>query len=106
MAKIDESAVALGRKVAFFRTRRGLSQRDFGALVDRSETWVSQVERGERRIDRMTVLREVAQALEIPLAELAADTPIVAEASSRPAVASTPAAVVQSSALARRGRPG
>jgi transcriptional regulator with XRE-family HTH domain len=88
MTKIDESAVALGRKVAFFRTRRGLSQRDFGALVDRSETWVSQVERGERRIDRMTVLREVARALEIPLAELAVDTPIVAEASSRPAVAS------------------
>jgi transcriptional regulator with XRE-family HTH domain len=88
MAKVDASAVALGRKVAFYRARRGLSQRDFGALVDRSETWVSQVERGERRIDRMTVLREVAQALEIPLAELAADTPIVAEASSRPAVAS------------------
>lgn len=88
MAKIDASAVTLGRKIAFHRTRRGLSQRDFGAMVDRSETWVSQVERGERRIDRMTVLRQVAEALEVPLAELAADTPIIAEASSRPAPAS------------------
>ena len=52
MAKLDASAVALGRKIAFFRTARGLSQREFGALVDRSEAWVSQVERGERRIDR------------------------------------------------------
>lgn len=88
MVKIDASAVALGRKIAFHRGRRGLSQRDFGALVDRSETWVGQVERGERRIDRMTVLRQVAEALEVPLAELAADTPIIAEASSRPAPAS------------------
>jgi transcriptional regulator with XRE-family HTH domain len=88
MVKIDASAVALGRKIAFHRGRRGLSQRDFGALVHRSETWVSQVERGERRIDRMTVLRQVAEALEVPLAELAADTPIIAAASSRPAPAS------------------
>jgi transcriptional regulator with XRE-family HTH domain len=83
----DPPARALGRKIAFHRTRRGLSQRDFGAMVDRSETWVSQVERGIRHIDRMTVLRQVAEALEVPLAELAADTPIVAEASSRPAPA-------------------
>lgn len=89
MAKLDASAVALGRKIAFFRTARGLSQREFGALVDRSEAWVSQVERGERRIDRMTVLRHVAEVLEVPLTELAADTPIVAEASSRAAPATS-----------------
>jgi hypothetical protein len=47
-------------------------------MLDRSETWVSQVERGVRRIDRMTVLRRVAETLEIPLNELAADTPVVA----------------------------
>lgn len=45
------------------------------------------MERGIRRIDRMTVLRQVAEALEVPLAELAADTPIVAEATSHPAPA-------------------
>ncbi len=47
-------------------------------MIDRSETWVSQVERGVRRIDRMTVLRTVADALGVPLSELAADTPVVA----------------------------
>ncbi len=88
MPKLDASATALGRKIAFFRARRGLSQREFGVIVSRSETWVSQVERGERRIDRMTVLREVADALNVPLSELAADTPIIAEASSRSAPAS------------------
>src|SRR5262249_33866450 len=67
-----------GRKIAFHRAQRGLSQRDFGAMIDRSETWVSQVERGARRIDRMTVLRRVADVLGVPLNELAADTPVVA----------------------------
>jgi transcriptional regulator with XRE-family HTH domain len=83
----DASARALGRKVAFHRMRRGLSQRDLAAAISRSETWVSQVERGVRRIDRMTVLRTVAEALDVPLAELAADTPIVAEVSALPAPA-------------------
>ena len=73
----DAAARALGRKVAFHRVQRGLSQRDFGSMIDRSETWVSQVERGVRRIDRMTVLRRVADVLDVPLNELAADTPAV-----------------------------
>ena len=80
----DASARALGRKIAFYRGQRGLSQRDFGALVDRSETWVSQVERGVRRVDRMTVLRRVADALAVPLSELAAETPVIAAANERP----------------------
>ena len=83
----DPSARALGRKIAFYRNQRGLSQKHFGDLIGRSETWVSQVERGLRRLDRMTVLRAVAEALDVPVAELAADTPIVAAASSRPAAA-------------------
>lgn len=69
---------ALGRKIAFHRKRRGLSQKEFAGLLGRSEAWVSQVERGVRRIDRMTVLEKVADVLEVPVAELAAEAPIVA----------------------------
>ncbi|MGW5328888.1 helix-turn-helix domain-containing protein [Streptomyces sp. NPDC004014] len=69
---------ALGRKIAFHRKRRGLSQKEFAGLLGRSEAWVSQVERGVRRIDRMTVLEKVAEVLEVPVAELAAEAPIVA----------------------------
>ncbi|MBV2364651.1 helix-turn-helix domain-containing protein [Streptomonospora nanhaiensis] len=71
---------ALGRKIAQHRKRRGLSQREFARLVERSEAWVSQVERGVRRIDRMSVLETVADALEVPLSELAAEAPVVASA--------------------------
>ncbi|MFF7191788.1 helix-turn-helix domain-containing protein [Streptomyces sp. NPDC008222] len=69
---------ALGRKIAFNRKRRGLSQKEFAGLLGRSEAWVSQVECGVRRIDRMTVLEKVADVLEVPVAELAAEAPIVA----------------------------
>ncbi len=69
---------ALGRKIAFYRKGRGLSQREFARRIDRSEAWISQVERGVRRIDRMSVLQTVAEVLEVPLAELAAEAPLVA----------------------------
>ena len=47
-------------------------------MIDRSVAWVSQVERGVRKVDRMSVLETLADALDIPLAELAAEAPIVA----------------------------
>jgi transcriptional regulator with XRE-family HTH domain len=78
LALSTEYEKALGRKIAFNRKRRGLSQKEFARLLDRSEAWVSQVERGVRRIDRMTVLEKVADVLDIPVAELAAEAPIVA----------------------------
>ena len=43
---------SLGRKIAFNRKRRGLSQKEFAALLERSEAWVSPAERGVRRVDR------------------------------------------------------
>jgi DNA-binding XRE family transcriptional regulator len=69
---------ALGKKIAAERKRRGLSQPDLAKMIGRSVAWVSQVERGVRRIDRMSVLETLASALDVPLAELAADAPIVA----------------------------
>ena len=73
-----EYQVALGRKIADARRRRGLSQPELARMIDRSVAWVSQVERGVRKVDRMSVLETLADALEVPLAELAAEAPIVA----------------------------
>lgn len=74
----------LGRTVAQARKRRGLSQRELARLVDRSEAWVSQVERGVRRIDRMSVLEHLASVLGVPLTELAPDRPVIAASTSLP----------------------
>jgi transcriptional regulator with XRE-family HTH domain len=75
---------ALGRKIAAERRRRGLSQPELARMIDRSVAWVSQVERGVRRVDRMSVLETVATALGIPLAELAAEAPVVAAVTEEP----------------------
>ena len=79
---------ALGRKIAAERRRRGLSQPELARMVDRSVAWVSQVERGVRKVDRMSVLEAVAAALEVPLAELAAEAPVIAAVTEEPPGAS------------------
>jgi transcriptional regulator with XRE-family HTH domain len=75
---------ALGRKIAAGRRRRGLSQPELARMVGRSVAWVSQVERGVRKVDRMSVLETVAAALDVPLAELAAEAPVVAAVTEEP----------------------
>jgi transcriptional regulator with XRE-family HTH domain len=75
---------ALGRKIAAERRRRGLSQPQLARMVDRSVAWVSQVERGVRKVDRMSVLEALAAALDVPLAELAAEAPVVAAVTEEP----------------------
>ncbi len=79
---------ALGRKIAAERRRRGLSQPELARMVDRSVAWVSQVERGVRKVDRMSVLEALAAALHVPLAELAAEAPVVAAVTEEPPGAS------------------
>lgn len=76
--------VALGRKIADQRRRRGLSQPELARMIDRSVAWVSQVERGVRKVDRMSVLETLASALDVPLSELAAEAPIVAAVNEEP----------------------
>ena len=75
---------ALGRKIAAERRRRGLSQPELARMIDRSVAWVSQVERGVRKVDRMSVLETLATALEVPLGELAAEAPVVAAVTEEP----------------------
>ncbi len=64
----DEQLV--GERIAYHRKRLGLSQVEFAGLVGRSESWISQVERGVRPVDRMSVLQRVADVLSVPVAEL------------------------------------
>ena len=80
----QEYQVALGRKIAEQRHRRGLSQPELARMIDRSVAWVSQVERGVRKVDRMSVLETLATALDMPLSELAAEAPVVAAVHEEP----------------------
>jgi transcriptional regulator with XRE-family HTH domain len=63
-------ARAVGERISYHRKRIGLSQVEFAGLIGRSESWVSQVERGVRSVDRMSVLQKLADALGVSMAEL------------------------------------
>ena len=54
----------VGDRIAFYRRRRGLTQRVLAQLVGRSEDWLSKIERNERDIRRLDVLGEVARLSE------------------------------------------
>jgi transcriptional regulator with XRE-family HTH domain len=64
-----------GERVAFYRRRLGLSQVELARIVDRSESWLSQVERGARSVDRLSVLSELANALGVSVTDLSPAAP-------------------------------
>lgn len=55
----------IGDRIAAYRKRRGLSQVVLAGLVGRSESWLSQVERGVREVDSLTAIRDLASALKV-----------------------------------------
>jgi len=68
MTAADDRAV--GQRIARARRRRGLSQAVLAGLVGRSESWLSQVERGKRGVDSHGVLTRLAEVLRVDIEEL------------------------------------
>ncbi|MHA6618554.1 helix-turn-helix domain-containing protein [Pseudonocardia sp. DLS-67] len=69
-ATISPVTEPIGRRIALHRRRRGLSQAAVAGLVGRSESWLSQVERGLRTVDSYTVLRDLARILRVDIVAL------------------------------------
>jgi transcriptional regulator with XRE-family HTH domain len=61
----------VGQRIATARRRRGLSQAVLAGLIGRSESWLSQVERGKRKVDSHAVLTRLAALLHTDITELA-----------------------------------
>lgn len=61
---------SVGERIAAYRRRRGLSQAALAGLVGRSESWLSQVERGVRSVDRLSVLLDLAKLLHVEVEAL------------------------------------
>jgi transcriptional regulator with XRE-family HTH domain len=53
----------IGERIRTYRGRRGHSQKELGGLIDRSQSWLSQVERGVRSVDKFSVLVYTSQVL-------------------------------------------
>ena len=65
----------MGRRVAQWRVRRNMTQQQFADRLGKSKSWVDKVERGVRRLERVSNLREVAATLRIDLGALLAERP-------------------------------
>ena len=68
-------ASARGQRIARARRRRGLSPAALAGLAGRSESWLSQVERGLRPVDSHSVLVCLAEILRVDVGELTGDKP-------------------------------
>jgi transcriptional regulator with XRE-family HTH domain len=65
--------LSIGQRVAFYRRRRGLTQVALADLVGRTLSWVEKVENGRAPLDRISVVRDLARALDISLHDLLPD---------------------------------
>ncbi|TDD82319.1 XRE family transcriptional regulator [Saccharopolyspora karakumensis] len=75
--------LSIGERIAFYRRRRGLSQSVLAGLLGRTEDWLSKVERGERQVNRIDVLVELARQLRGTLNDLLGDPRSVVERGAR-----------------------
>jgi transcriptional regulator with XRE-family HTH domain len=62
--------MSVGERIRYYRKRRGLSQPVLAGLVGRSTSWLRKVERGERAVDKLSVLRLLANVLKVGVADL------------------------------------
>jgi transcriptional regulator with XRE-family HTH domain len=60
---VDE--LPIGRRVAYWRGRRKMSQQVFADRLGKSKSWVDKVERGVRRLDKFSVVYDIADVLQV-----------------------------------------
>jgi transcriptional regulator with XRE-family HTH domain len=71
---VDDQPV--GRRVAYWRNRRKLSQQLFADRLGKSKSWVDKVERGVRRLDRFSTISEIADVLQVDVQVLMGRDPV------------------------------
>jgi transcriptional regulator with XRE-family HTH domain len=70
MPSTSPEALPVGRRVAYWRGRRKLSQQVFADRLGKSKSWVDKVERGVRSLDKVSTLQDIAAVLRIDTAVL------------------------------------
>jgi transcriptional regulator with XRE-family HTH domain len=56
--------------VLYWMQRRGMTRKIFADRMGKSLSWVDKIRAGDRQLDRLSVLRQIASVLDIPLAVL------------------------------------
>ncbi len=75
MTGADEQDAADQRRqaaevVLYWMRRRGLTRQMFADRLGKSLSWVDKIKNGDRQLDRLSVLRQIARVLDVPLAIL------------------------------------
>ncbi|MFD6377254.1 helix-turn-helix domain-containing protein [Streptomyces albidoflavus] len=70
-----EERRAFGGRIAELREARGFTQKELAAEIGRTASWLSQVERGVQPVNRIDVLRLLADGLGVSVQEIRPDMP-------------------------------
>ena len=62
--------LTIGERVAWYRRRRGMSQEVLAGLVGRTADWLQKAENNRIELDRLSVIRSLAQVLDISIGDL------------------------------------
>lgn len=62
--------LTVNRRVAYYRVKRGLTQAALAQLVGRSESWLRHIEAERAELDRLSLIRQLADALDVTLGDL------------------------------------
>src|SRR5215472_16556319 len=62
--------LTIGERVAWYRRRRGLSQEVLAGLVSRSADWLQKAETNRIELDRLSVIRLLAEVLDVSIGDL------------------------------------
>src|SRR5829696_6454226 len=63
----DDCRRAIGARVEYWMARRGMTRKVFGDRLGKSVSWVDKIKRGDRQLDRLSVLRQIATVLDVSL---------------------------------------
>ncbi|MCW7942108.1 XRE family transcriptional regulator [Streptomyces hygroscopicus] len=65
--------LTIGERVAWYRRRRGMSQEVLAGRVGRTVDWLSKAENNRLELDRLSVIKALADALDVSLGDLLAE---------------------------------
>lgn len=77
--EVEPKDRAFGQKVKQIRQDRGLTQTELATRMGRTSSWMSQVERGVQKVDRLDVLQGLADALGVSVQQLRPGAPTAPE---------------------------
>ena len=62
--------LTVGERIAWYRRRRGMSQEVLAGIVGRTVDWLSKIENNRIDLDRLSVIKSVAEALDVTIGDL------------------------------------